>query len=460
MIHKHPRSTLVIVALIALAGAGAYTHPASATDELATMSLEIQSTEANVPASGVVLGHQDVVLRFEYNGLGSGGEMRLVEKDTVFNDEVMRFTVSGSSGTKTIRLSSEQLAETQDIQAEDAGHFVVKWGEEASSNTVMLWWQDTTVYTRGYGQIPEEVPPNEEITIEYYGWTSESQSYVRLMEDDPPLNTRAGGNDDQIRRQSVSGPGYFEGTFTFTPASLIDDEESDGKIELQARPAGENNYPDIVRGITIGEPEPEIEASILDLTPPSGEYYTGQTVRSRVVVENTGDEQHTFFVGYGAIDESGNVYDNGGTTGTRVRLEPGERQTVTVSWTVESNAPTGTYGVGAAVWEESNPNNLNTRLDETRTQDVFAVVGTPTATQSLTPTPTASPTLSPTLSPTDSATQQATVNEDGDVEGAEAEAQVEEEDSGATATNPAGPGFGLVAALIALMSAALLSNRW
>lgn len=122
-------------------------------------------------------------------------------------------------------------------------------------------------------------------------------------------------------------------------------------------------------------PEPATDASIVGFEPPNGTYRTGEVARANVTVENTGDTAHTFFVGYGVVGPNGTVYDNEGTTGTAVTIPPGETETVPVSWVVERDAPLGTYDVGTAVWQESNPDELETRLDEAVRESAFKVAG-------------------------------------------------------------------------------------
>lgn len=368
--------------LVVTSIAGAVVYPGTADAQRVQLDIELTTTETNAPARAAVEGEQPVILTFEYAGLGSGThDLQIMEMDSVSDDVIREFTVEGDSGTRTFELSPAELSETKETGAEYRADIYVRWGDEDVSNTEGLMWQHTTVYTDGYAQLPDQVDAGEEITIEYYGWTSESQTYVRLMEDDPPHRS-GGGNDETIRRESVSGPGYFEGTFTFTPSEFIEegDEEGDGEIEVQARAADVSFYPDMVRNISVAEPEPEINAAITDVTPPSGEYAAGDDVRTQVEIENQGDQRHTFFVGYGVVDENGNIYDNDGTTGTQISLDPGERDTVTVSWTVEDDAPTGSYGIGTSVWAESNPSNLETRLDDDRVQNAFDIVDAPAQT--------------------------------------------------------------------------------
>lgn len=362
-------ATAIIVIVSATASTILVTSPTAA--QSSELTIEATTTETDAPAGAMAYEEQSIELHLEYNGLGPGThELELMGQDSAFDETIREFTVEGDSGSKTFYLSAEELAETRDIHAEDMAHLFVRWGEEGKSNVIGLWWQETTVYTTG--SVPDAVEPGEEITIEYYGWTTQSDAHVRLVEDDRPFTVATAGTDEQIRRDSVSGPGYFEGSFTFTPSDYVGDGEG-REIEIQARPEDGPSNPDQRQSITVDEPQTEIDARILDFSPPSGEYSEGEDVTGQVEVENTGNTQHRFFVGYSVIDEDETIYHNGGTTGKPVTLEPGERTTVTVSWTVEEDAPPGSYDTETAVWEEDDPSAFETQLDYTRVENNFEV---------------------------------------------------------------------------------------
>jgi uncharacterized membrane protein len=110
------------------------------------------------------------------------------------------------------------------------------------------------------------------------------------------------------------------------------------------------------------------------VSPASGTYATGEVVRTRVTIENTGGTRHTFFVGYDAAGPNGGRYNNDRTTGTSVTLAPDEQVTVTVEWTVEQDAPDGPYGVVVALWA-GNADALGERLDIVEHGGVFEVGG-------------------------------------------------------------------------------------
>lgn len=117
----------------------------------------------------------------------------------------------------------------------------------------------------------------------------------------------------------------------------------------------------------------QISAEITRFMPAEGEFTAGDVVSSEIAVENTGDATHTFFVGYGAVGPEENQYDSDGTTGTSISLDSGASTTVTVEWTVPSESPEGSYNLGAAVWAESTPDALQTRLDSDVVSDAITV---------------------------------------------------------------------------------------
>jgi hypothetical protein len=130
----------------------------------------------------------------------------------------------------------------------------------------------------------------------------------------------------------------------------------------------------IQRGDAIEVTEPtEISARVTSFSVDRGEFTQGKSVAATATVENTGNTKHTFFVGYSVIGTNGKSYDNNDETGQTVTLGPDESRTISLSWTVQSNTPTGTYDAVTVVWKESDRDNLNTPLDRTQRSDAFEV---------------------------------------------------------------------------------------
>lgn len=125
--------------------------------------------------------------------------------------------------------------------------------------------------------------------------------------------------------------------------------------------------------------EKAIDAKILGFDYPTGSFTIGEKVTSTVKVENTGTQEHTFFVGYSAWGPNEIAYDNHNETGKQVTLSPGEVRTVSVSWTVQETGPngeplpSGSYDLETKVWKQSDPTQLTTSLDGQRVSDVITV---------------------------------------------------------------------------------------
>lgn len=156
------------------------------------------------------------------------------------------------------------------------------------------------------------------------------------------------------------------------------------------------------------ESSPEVSAELVEFQPPSGTFEPGEVATATVRVRNTGDEEHTFYIGFSAQDADGEFHSGGSGAPPVVTVEPGVTESMEVGWQIPEDAPTGEYGVVAAVWMESDPSELETRLDSISQGTAFQVV-TPTPIPTSTRTPTPSPT---TEVPTEAVTV-ATDGQDG-----------------------------------------------
>lgn len=116
----------------------------------------------------------------------------------------------------------------------------------------------------------------------------------------------------------------------------------------------------------------KIDASIEFVDPPDIETVDpGEPVRRTAHVENTGDVDHEFFVGYSAISPAGSdVFDG---TGGQVDLAPGDTTETDLEVSIPAEAPAGAYTLVTAIWKESDPDALETRLDEDRREDHFEI---------------------------------------------------------------------------------------
>jgi len=130
---------------------------------------------------------------------------------------------------------------------------------------------------------------------------------------------------------------------------------------------------ELERTLTVGSGEAMIDAAIGWVDVDGGTYSAGETVETTVSIENTGTTTHTFFVGYTVHGPAGSSYDNDGETGHTVTLDPGESIRADLGWAVEDDAAEGAYDVEVAVWEESDPDALSTRLDSVEESDRFSI---------------------------------------------------------------------------------------
>ncbi|MEF8825858.1 MAG: hypothetical protein V5A27_05895, partial [Halapricum sp.] len=173
--------------------------------------------------------------------------------------------------------------------------------------------------------------------------------------------------------------GYLSEAVTateFVRAKIAVQEREFGAWSQQAQSAAIRAQTDtdspIFRAGTVQTP-PDVNGVILDVSPPSGTYRVGEPVEVSVTVENAGQEQHTFFVGYSTRDPEGEFHDNYGTTGTPISLAPEQQRTVSLDWVVESDVPPGEYDFVVSIWQESDRDALEHRLDTIEQTDVFAV---------------------------------------------------------------------------------------
>lgn len=160
--------------------------------------------------------------------------------------------------------------------------------------------------------------------------------------------------------QSEAQPGDYD-----TTVSVWAEADSD---DLQTRldDSQRNNAFEIIQ-------QDQIEAQISEFNVQAGEFGQADTIAASTIVENTGNTEHTFFVGFSVLGPDRNSYDNNGATGKVVTLAPGERHSVSLEWSVEDGATSGQYDALVSVWEESNRENLQTRLDDTLRENVFDV---------------------------------------------------------------------------------------
>ncbi|MFC3478906.1 right-handed parallel beta-helix repeat-containing protein [Halobacterium litoreum] len=126
--------------------------------------------------------------------------------------------------------------------------------------------------------------------------------------------------------------------------------------------------------------EPGRRASISMVEGPTGEFRVGDRVSASVAVTNTGSRAGTFFVGYSpwTVENGSRTYfSNHGRTGRELRVPAGKTVTTDVAWTVQSDAPPGSYGVTVAAWSRKPPGDDARRLANATRRNAFSVVREP-----------------------------------------------------------------------------------
>ena len=117
----------------------------------------------------------------------------------------------------------------------------------------------------------------------------------------------------------------------------------------------------------------EIDAEIVDVSYDSGVHRAGDPVRTTVTLKNTGSEANRFYIEFDVQNPSGTWLD--GDDEASVYLRPGDRTTTDVIWYVDDSAESGMYDARVSVWEESDPENLQTKIADNQKSDAFEVEG-------------------------------------------------------------------------------------
>lgn len=207
--------------------------------------------------------------------------------------------------------------------------------------------------------------------------TPTGQSTERYLDEEPRVYMDSIRTETETPKNPITGTlggattevVRISGNATKTVSLPVDSTAQTWDVEVElweyaAEDRGHYHFEDsyTVRGVDI-TPQPA-EARIEFLDQDSGFYLPGEQINSTVEVSNTGTEEQTYFVGYSAVGPNGEYYDNNGTTGKPVTIPSGEARTVSLSWTVEERIRSGTYNFVSAVWNESERDNLTTRLDD------------------------------------------------------------------------------------------------
>jgi len=122
------------------------------------------------------------------------------------------------------------------------------------------------------------------------------------------------------------------------------------------------------------EQDDDITGQITAISPAHGQYDGDDSVMTSATIKNTGTVEHSFFVQYTVYGPEASEFHNSHDAGQEVHVQPNESQTIELTWDVEPDAPDGDYDVEIALWEETNPENLENHIDEERESNAFEIV--------------------------------------------------------------------------------------
>lgn len=100
---------------------------------------------------------------------------------------------------------------------------------------------------------------------------------------------------------------------------------------------------------TEDSPDQKPKARVVGISQAAKSINRGQSIQLTVTVENTGEVPNSFAIDHYVRDEDGQRYEHGDAD-RLVRLAPGERQSVTISWHPDGNLPVGTYDTIVTVY--------------------------------------------------------------------------------------------------------------
>ena len=115
----------------------------------------------------------------------------------------------------------------------------------------------------------------------------------------------------------------------------------------------------------------KIEAEITPFSLLYADYHEGDDVRAEVTVENMGDIDRSFYVGYSVKDVNGKWWD---APYKSIFLNKGESTTETLHWSVPSDAPAGLYTAAVAVWGSESGGYLYDRFDYKEKTNAFNII--------------------------------------------------------------------------------------
>jgi hypothetical protein len=187
----------------------------------------------------------------------------------------------------------------------------------------------------------------------------------------PTATTTADTATDSATPTAESTTTETTDTATTTEAEANTDTDTDTETDTDTATDTETKT-DSPESESDPEGGTDVSASIVSFDPKGGTFSLGETQTAEVTVENTGDTEHTFYVGYSVRDPSGDGRFNGAGP-PELTLSPGEIGEVTTDYTVTEEAPNGSYGAFTTVRESWDGEDFGETLDDSERSDVFEV---------------------------------------------------------------------------------------
>lgn len=312
------------------------------------------------------------------------------ETDVIINGQLITVDGDAGLGQKTIELtygwggSSSTTTDENGYYSKSVsvslspGSYLITVSFEGDSIYVESTTSDTLQVTEG----------NTDLTITNVTWSpsdpmvGDSVTFSYIVENQGTKGTTDFTNalyidgeriDISVRTSLVAGETQT-GSFTYTWTAT----EGPHEIKIVADDLGEitesnedNNQ--MVASLTI-ETQNNVSVEITSYQIASGTFFPGDTVTAVATIQNTGDVEWTFYIGYSVQDSNGEWWD---TPYKTITLDPGDSETIALFWTVPIlppiPVPTGSYLARVAVWKGESDGKLQSRLDVKEKQNAFHV---------------------------------------------------------------------------------------
>lgn len=269
-------------------------------------------------------------------------------------DHVENTDISGSNDESTWQRtfddSGEYIIEAEAFDEADRYSDSIRWEVSVESSNTAPNVERTT------GGTSLSVETGETVDLD-----------VEARDDDGNLN----GVEWYVNGEHVKNS-HLSGSFGEARLKHVFDERGTYAIEAQAFDKQSKYSDTLTWDITASESE-DVDAHITDIEVRSNQYERGDDVKGFITISNTGDAEHTFYVGFSVRDPDDRWRDNEGTTHESVSLDPDEEERVLVEWSVPDNVGAGEYDIWGTAYREQQGDELVDKLDGVRRENVFRV---------------------------------------------------------------------------------------